>query len=86
MGCRILSDRADENAALYCSTTGVAFGPIFSDEGDGAEAEAELFCKWVEVDPRRLTDSALQAKYSEWLGVREAFKKRLQEEADAQIY
>jgi hypothetical protein len=75
MGCRILYDSESDYAALYCSTTMVAFGPIFHDEGEGADAEAEAFMKWLVRDPRTLSDGELQAAYSEWLGVREDVKK-----------
>lgn len=73
MGCRILYDKDSEYAALYCSTTERAFGPIFHDEGEGADAEAEAFMKWLRTDPRRLDEAALHDKYSEWLVAREGF-------------
>ena len=73
MGCRILYDKDNERAAFFCSTTEQAFGPIFHDEGGGADAEAEAFARWVQGDPRRFTESELQGKYGEWLDAREAF-------------
>lgn len=61
MGCRILE--GDDGAALYCSTSMVAFGPIF-DDGEAAEA----FLKWLDgVDPRGFSDQELMTKYSSWL-------------------
>lgn len=84
MGCRILYDKDADMAALYCSTTDVAFGPIFYDEGEGADAEAELFLKWLRVDPRSFSDGELQSKYSEWVVAREAYKHELKAESDRQ--
>jgi len=54
MGCRILYDRNSGRAALYCSTTEFAFGPVFVDGGrdqgdrDGAE-RAEAFLRWLQT-------------------------------------
>jgi hypothetical protein len=31
MGCRIIHDREQNIAALYCSTSDVAFGPVFNE-------------------------------------------------------
>jgi hypothetical protein len=73
MGCRIMVGREQgceygEMAVLFCSTTGVAFGPTFEDgdEHDAGE-RAEAFCRWLQVDARRFTEVELQGKYSEWL-------------------
>ena len=68
MGVRILHDRHNSLAALYCSTTDVAFGPVFTD-GDARDSDerAEAFIKWLRTDARRFTDAALLAKYSVWL-------------------
>lgn len=77
MGVRILRSREDwgTQAALYCSTTGVAFGPVLEssnrDEHD-ADERAEAFCRWLKQDARSFTDSELMAKYSEWLGQEDA--------------
>ncbi len=79
MGCRILYDKDAEYAALYCSTTERAFGPIFHDEGEGADAEAEGFMKWLKRDPRLLTESELSAAYSTWLVAREEFMNATEE-------
>ncbi len=51
MGVRILSDRDSNIACLYCSTSDVAFGPVFSD-GDEHDADerAEAFCRWFDSD------------------------------------
>jgi len=46
MGVRIISDKSA--AALYDSTTGYAFGPIFDDEW-----EAEDFLDWLKNDWRK---------------------------------
>ena len=52
MGCRIMYDREQSQAALYCSTTDWAFGPVFTD-GDkslgyrDAEERAMAFLRWL---------------------------------------
>ena len=56
MGVRILHDRDGNMAALYCSTSGFAFGPTFHDgynlnDHDAAE-RAEAFCRWLENCPK----------------------------------
>jgi hypothetical protein len=63
MGCRILTDREDIYAALYCSTSMWAFGPIFH-----GKKEAREFLDWLGVDPRGIefTDSVLERKVSEF--------------------
>jgi hypothetical protein len=72
MGVHILSDdgRRDypgSSAVLYCSTTDWAFGPVFSGDDDhDASERAEAFCRWLRIDPRTLTDTELEAKYSAW--------------------
>lgn len=45
MAVRVLHDRREAIAALYCSTEGRAFGPIF--EGDDADTDAEQFLTWL---------------------------------------
>jgi hypothetical protein len=52
MGCRILFDADQKLACLYCSTTDVAFGPIFY-EGPAvgeptAQERATAFLRWLE--------------------------------------
>ncbi len=57
MGVRILHDSEQGYAALYCSTSDVAFGPIFN-EGDAsfdykaADERAQAFLKWCDVAPK----------------------------------
>lgn len=73
MGVRILHHEDDvvTIGALYCSTSDVAFGPIFygDDRLNGWE-RAELFCQWNHdkygIDPRRYTDLELEHRYHEW--------------------
>ncbi|HZO51192.1 MAG TPA: hypothetical protein VFB63_00680 [Bryobacteraceae bacterium] len=68
MGVRILYDAEGDLAALYCSTTDVAFGPVFYDGDEhNAGERAEAFTRWLKRDARTLTDSELQRAYSEWL-------------------
>lgn len=79
MGVRILYDdgrRRDSSgsqAALYCSTSDVAFGPVFS-EGHNRDADerAEAFLKFLKADARSYSDRELLDKYSEFLSQEEA--------------
>ena len=57
MGVRVLYDREADRAALYCSTSDVAFGPIFYD-GDcahDAQERAEAFLDWLTTTPHWAT-------------------------------
>ncbi len=68
MGCRILYDGRNDIACLYCSTSDVAFGPVFcdSDEHD-ADERAEAFVRWLPLDPRQYDEPDLMARYGAWL-------------------
>lgn len=46
MGVRILNDRDENIAALYCSTSGFTFGPVF-DGGPDPEQDALDFLDWL---------------------------------------
>lgn len=61
MGVRILAG-TNGQAALYCSTSGFAFGPIFENE-----SLAQVFLWWLGTDPRSLTDSLLEREYGKFL-------------------
>jgi hypothetical protein len=83
MGCRIMHDREQNIAALYCSTTDTAFGPVFNDgEQWEADERAEAFLRWMQRscvksgDPRALDDSELHTAYSTWLAQEDAQYKR----------
>jgi hypothetical protein len=80
MGVRILN--AGSQAALYCSTSEVAFGPIFHDDDDhDADERAEAFLRWLAPrDPREFIGDELEQKYAEWRAQEAAQWKR---EADA---
>lgn len=70
MGLRILHDSTGGHAALYCSTTDWAFGPVFYETVDStAEDQAECFIHWLPQDARRYSDTELERKYAEWLGL-----------------
>ena len=62
-----------EQAVLFDSVTGWAFGPLFSEGENGASAEdrAEHFLTWLNErdteDPRRLEPSELEKLYGVWL-------------------
>lgn len=48
MGVRVLANRDDTMACLYCSTSDWAFGPVFLGErGGGAEDLALEFLGWL---------------------------------------
>ena len=61
MGCHILED-PENGACFYCSTTGIAFGPVM-----GNREEAEMFCQFVPCDPRSLTQREIMDKYSDFV-------------------
>lgn len=66
MGVRIISDY--KHSVMYCSTSEVAFGPVFrDDEEHDADERVESFLRWLKTDPRPFTDAELLQKYSEWL-------------------
>ena len=83
MGVKILYDGDNEHAALYCSTSEVAFGPIFHDDhGHDARDRAELFLKWLGPrDARQFTDRALLDLYGQW-AVQEIDKWRKEDGED----
>lgn len=61
MGVR-LSDR--QNICWYCSTSGTAFGPVFS-----SHAEADAFSDWllpVHGDPRDIHEDKLKHLHTQW--------------------
>jgi hypothetical protein len=68
MGVRILGDW--RTACMYCSTTDWAFGPIFTeDKGHDADERVHAFLRWLVIDPRELSDSELESKYSNWIAL-----------------
>ena len=59
--------RGERAAALYCSTSGWAFGPVFY--GDSAAEDAEAFVGWCERKRgtlRLLSDAELERFYYDW--------------------
>ena len=50
MGVRLLTDTEEQKTALYSSTSGEAFGPIF--EGIDSVDEANSFLRFCESDER----------------------------------
>jgi hypothetical protein len=86
MGVRILHDRDQNYAALYCSTSDVAFGPLFDDSDDhehDAEERALAFLRWLPKDARQYDDAELQGKFSEWLVQEPAQWQREKDAEDA---
>lgn len=64
MSVCILWDDSADKAALYCTTTDWAFGPVF--QGPEAQEQAQAFLDWLNVDPRQLEDSVLERLYNNW--------------------
>ncbi len=62
MGVRIIEGRGI--AALYDSTAGIAFGPIFT--GLDAHDQAVHFCDWLPDDARSLTHLDLMIAHQRW--------------------
>lgn len=86
MSVRILHDERQEQAALYCSTSDFAFGPVFYNGSDGKDASerAEAFLRCLPEfghgsDPRGLTPHALEGVYVRWLA-QEADQYRREED------
>ena len=71
MGCRIIvgheqgSDR--EIAALFCSTSGTVFGPLFHEGEDQAEAFLSFLKASGVDDPRRLSVPKLMDFYGQFV-------------------
>ena len=66
MGVRTLIDQQEGQSVLYCSVTGLAFGPVF-DEAEGADD----FLDWANgkedcEDLRSLTPRQLEAAIRYW--------------------
>lgn len=69
MGCRTLTN--GEQCCFYCSTTGVAFGPIMPDGLEG------LFLKHCEPrDPREIPVNELIVMWGKWASSREELAER----------
>ena len=67
MGVHTLIDRKNNQAAMFCSTTDWAFGPVFSDtETHDAAERVDSFLRFLKVDPRTLDEPELEKKYGEW--------------------
>ena len=75
MSIRILRNAEDTRAALYCSTTDWAFGPVFGEYHedwpggerlDASEVALE-FIGWLLLDAREYKDANLEAKYHEFM-------------------
>ena len=65
MGLRILDDVSEGRACLYCSTSEVAFGPLFDDT-----EHAISFLNFIgDENPRRMGLARLAEWHSDWLAV-----------------
>lgn len=69
MGVRVLESKDGKMAALYCSTSMWAFGPIFYESEDGKWSPTDsalAFLHWLGGDPRIMTDEHLERAHHEW--------------------
>ena len=68
MAWEILHDENQKQAAFYCNTVDVAFGPVFSTYD--YEFDVGAFYKWwdssVRIDPRNMECSDIRSKLWEW--------------------
>ena len=68
MAWEILHDENQKQAAFYCNTVDVAFGPTFSTRD--YELDIVAFYKWwesnVRTDPRTMENSDIRSKIREW--------------------
>ena len=94
MSIQILRNAEDTRAALYCSTTDWAFGPVFSEYRedwpggeclDASEVALE-FTRWLPMDARQYEDADLEAKYHDFLAALPGLLRagREAEEAEAE--
>ena len=67
MGVHVLYDPEQRIAAIYDSVSGFAFGPTFTEAGDGTSAEdlAEEFIAAFAGDPRGFPDRELEDTYAD---------------------
>ena len=68
MGVRISDDK---NVCLYCSTTGLAFGPVMRSVED-AEGFLDLLEASGTADARKVAPMALQRLYGQWVAARDS--------------
>ena len=69
MGVRIIEDKDERMAVLYCSTTTWAFGPVFYEFADGSLSARDMaitFIRWLPQDARLYTQKELEDKHNEW--------------------
>jgi hypothetical protein len=87
MGVRVAYDSQHQVGVMYCSTTGIAFGPVF--ESVNARQEIEDFLAWLKenedpvswavavskdgdgTDPRHYDDGELERIVNHWREVQE---------------
>jgi len=72
MGVRVINDSTEDLAALYCSTSMWAFGPVFHPDGHtDAGAAALCFLDWWDgegfMDPRTVEDIDVEKRQLLWL-------------------
>ena len=63
MGVEIIEN--EYHKALFCNTTCVAFGPVFSSDDD-----VEEFLQWLPLDAREYDNAELQNKFYEFNDIR----------------
>ena len=76
MSTRVIFDEDQDEACLYCSVTGVAFGPLFSGlHGHDAREIADAFLVWLQgqgEDARSIEHPELARMISDFIGKPEA--------------
>lgn len=73
MSINVLSDRYDEGAILYCSTSDWAFGPvIYRTDNHAASERAEFFQIWARIKGLSLRLLRAGELESAWLDYQEA--------------
>jgi len=85
MGVRILA--GDDMAAIYCSTSDFAFGPVF--HGDEARDKAHSYLIFIAEtdgrDPRTIPDGDLERMLGEWMAAKTDMAGNLTDEAAIEV-
>ena len=67
MSVRVIYDEKENMAAIYCSTSDVAFGPaIYGDKKMDAERLAWKFIQWLPQDSRQYDQVDLMSRWAEF--------------------
>jgi hypothetical protein len=84
VGVRIIY--GEGTASMYCSTTDIAFGPVFYDSDDHiAEERVAAFIDWLSKDARQYSDEELLVKYAEFIVAEPGYWKKQEKEEDEEV-